>query len=58
VRKLLLNDVGPRITAQSMERIGAYLGLPVRFKTFEEGWLICRRSARHSAVIRPSSGAS
>ena len=37
VRKLLLNDVGPRITAQSMERIGAYLGLPVRFKTFEEG---------------------
>jgi pimeloyl-ACP methyl ester carboxylesterase len=58
VRKLLLNDVGPRITAQSMERIGAYLGLPVRFKTFEEGWLICRRSAPHSAVILPSSGAS
>jgi pimeloyl-ACP methyl ester carboxylesterase len=51
VRKLLLNDVGPRITAQSMERIGAYLGLPVRFKTFEEGWPICRRSAHHSAVI-------
>ncbi|WP_066738558.1 alpha/beta fold hydrolase [Cupriavidus sp. D384] len=37
VRKLLLNDVGPRITAQALERIGAYLGLPVRFKTFEEG---------------------
>ncbi|MWL87007.1 MULTISPECIES: alpha/beta fold hydrolase [unclassified Cupriavidus] len=37
VRKLLLNDVGPRITAQAIERIGAYLGLPVRFKTFEEG---------------------
>lgn len=37
VRKLLLNDVGPRITLQAMERIGAYLGLPVRFKTFEEG---------------------
>lgn len=37
VRKLLLNDVGPRITASAVERIGAYLGLPVRFKTFEEG---------------------
>ncbi|GJG93013.1 alpha/beta fold hydrolase [Cupriavidus pauculus] len=37
VRKLLLNDVGPRITLQAIERIGAYLGLPVRFKTFEEG---------------------
>ncbi|TWG80369.1 pimeloyl-ACP methyl ester carboxylesterase [Cupriavidus gilardii J11] len=37
VRKLLLNDVGPRIAASAVERIGAYLGLPVRFKTFEEG---------------------
>lgn len=37
VRKLLLNDVGPRITASAVERIGSYLGLPVRFKTFEEG---------------------
>jgi len=37
VRRLLLNDVGPRITASAVERIGSYLGLPVRFKTFEEG---------------------
>lgn len=37
VRKLLLNDVGPKIAASAVERIGAYLGLPVRFKTFEEG---------------------
>lgn len=37
VRKLLLNDVGPKIAAPALERIGAYLGLPVRFKTFEEG---------------------
>ncbi|MGO4302555.1 alpha/beta fold hydrolase [Cupriavidus sp. RAF12] len=37
VRKLLLNDVGPKLAAQAVERIGAYLGLPVRFKTFEEG---------------------
>ncbi|QET02061.1 MULTISPECIES: alpha/beta fold hydrolase [Cupriavidus] len=37
IRKLLLNDVGPKIAPQALERIGAYLGLPVRFKTFEEG---------------------
>ncbi|WP_432259840.1 alpha/beta fold hydrolase [Cupriavidus sp. TMH.W2] len=37
VRKLLLNDVGPRLAPSAVERIGAYLGLPVRFKTFEEG---------------------
>lgn len=37
IRKLLLNDVGPRLAPQAVERIGAYLGLPVRFKTFEEG---------------------
>lgn len=37
IGKLLLNDVGPRMTATSLARIGDYLGLPVRFPTFEEG---------------------
>jgi len=37
IRKLLLNDVGPRVTESSLTRIGAYLGLGVRFKTFDEG---------------------
>lgn len=37
IRRLLLNDVGPRITETALTRIGAYLGLPVRFKTFDEG---------------------
>ena len=37
IGKLLLNDVGPRMTETSLTRIGAYLGLPVRFKTFDEG---------------------
>lgn len=70
VRKLLLNDVGPRITAQAMERIGAYLGLPVRFKTFEEGLAylqtISSSFGRHtaeqwrelnSAILKPVQGA-
>ncbi|WP_019449282.1 alpha/beta hydrolase [Cupriavidus sp. BIS7] len=70
VRKLLLNDVGPRITAQSMERIGAYLGLPVRFKTFEEGLAylqtISASFGRHTpeqwrelngAILKPVQGA-
>ncbi|MBY4729488.1 alpha/beta fold hydrolase [Cupriavidus pauculus] len=70
VRKLLLNDVGPRIAAQAMERIGAYLGLPVRFKTFEEGLAylqtISASFGRHtpeqwrelnSAILKPVQGA-
>ncbi|PLQ00123.1 alpha/beta fold hydrolase [Cupriavidus pauculus] len=70
VRKLLLNDVGPRITAQALERIGAYLGLPVRFKTFEEGLAylqtISTSFGRHTpeqwrelngAILKPVQGA-
>lgn len=36
IRKLVLNDVGPRLHAQAMSRIGAYLGLPMRFKDIDE----------------------
>ncbi|SPR96237.1 alpha/beta fold hydrolase [Cupriavidus taiwanensis] len=70
VRKLLLNDVGPRIAPSAVERIGAYLGLPVRFKTFEEGLAylqtISASFGRHSAeqwrelnaaVLKPLQGA-
>ncbi len=69
VRKLLLNDVGPRIALQAMERIGAYLGLAVRFKTFEEGLAylqtISTSFGRHtpeqwrdlnSAILKPVQG--
>jgi len=37
IRKMLINDVGPRVTESSVSRIGSYLGLDVRFKTFDEG---------------------
>ncbi|CAG9172586.1 alpha/beta fold hydrolase [Cupriavidus respiraculi] len=70
VRKLLLNDVGPRIAPSAVERIGAYLGLPVRFKTFEEGLAylqtIGASFGRHtpeqwrelnSAILKPVQGA-
>lgn len=36
VRKLVLNDVGPRIEPASLTRIGSYLGRPVHFQTVEE----------------------
>ncbi|WP_354675088.1 alpha/beta fold hydrolase [Cupriavidus alkaliphilus] len=70
VRKLLLNDVGPRIAPSAVERIGAYLGLPVRFKSFEEGLAylqtISASFGRHSAeqwrelnaaILKPMQGA-
>ncbi len=36
IRRLVLNDVGPVITAVSLARIGDYLGTPPRFDSIEE----------------------
>ena len=37
VRRLVLNDIGPAIRVEAVQRIGSYLGLPQRFATVEEG---------------------
>jgi pimeloyl-ACP methyl ester carboxylesterase len=37
VQKMLLNDIGPRVEAVSVARIGDYLGKPVRFETLQQG---------------------
>lgn len=37
VRRLVLNDVGPKLEASALARIGAYLGQPARWSTVEEG---------------------
>ena len=36
IRRLVLNDVGPVITAASLERIGTYLGAAPRFDSIEQ----------------------
>lgn len=36
VRRLVLNDVGPTIQPAALQRIGAYLGQPVHWRTVEE----------------------
>ncbi|MDP3629205.1 MAG: alpha/beta hydrolase [Hydrogenophaga sp.] len=35
-RKLVLNDVGPALSWQAIQRIGTYLGVPVRFDSIEQ----------------------
>jgi pimeloyl-ACP methyl ester carboxylesterase len=35
VRRLVLNDVGPTIQAQALQRIGSYLGLPMRWDSVD-----------------------
>ncbi|MDR3398239.1 MULTISPECIES: alpha/beta fold hydrolase [Paraburkholderia] len=37
IRKLLLNDVGPHLEPVAVQRIGDYLGKPVRFDTLQQG---------------------
>ena len=36
IRKLLLNDVGPRLNFEALQRIGQYIGEDVRFDHFED----------------------
>jgi pimeloyl-ACP methyl ester carboxylesterase len=36
IRRLVLNDVGPAIQWQALERIGSYLGQPMRWRTVDE----------------------
>lgn len=36
IQRLILNDVGPVLTAQSLSRIGQYVGQPVSWETFDE----------------------
>jgi len=52
VRRLVLNDVGPEIQWEAIERIGAYLGNTGRFATFEEAadamWAISRSFGPHT----------
>lgn len=37
IRRLVLNDVGPGLEYSALQRIGAYLGAPLRFGSVEEG---------------------
>ncbi len=62
VRRLVLNDVGPAIAWQALQRIGQYLGQPVRFDSLEQGvaalWAISTPFGPHTpeqwlALSRP-----
>ncbi|HTJ97480.1 MAG TPA: alpha/beta hydrolase [Rhodocyclaceae bacterium] len=45
IHKLVLNDVGPVITAVSLQRIGQYLGNAPRFNTYAEGEAFVRMTS-------------
>ncbi|MEW6704803.1 MAG: alpha/beta hydrolase [Pseudomonadota bacterium] len=52
VRRLVLNDVGPAIRYEALQRIGQYLGQPVRWKTLDEAadylWSISQSFGPHT----------
>jgi pimeloyl-ACP methyl ester carboxylesterase len=62
LRRLVLNDVGPVIQPAALQRIAAYLGLPVRWSSLDEAadalWSISQGFGPHSreqwlALTRP-----
>lgn len=62
VRKLVLNDVGPRIEWSALQRIGSYVGVPVHFESEEAAadalWAISSSFGAHTreqwlALTRP-----
>jgi pimeloyl-ACP methyl ester carboxylesterase len=52
VRRLVLNDVGPAIEPAALQRIGSYLGQPVRWATLDEAadalWAISQGFGPHT----------
>ena len=52
IRRLVLNDVGPAIEPVALQRIGSYLGAPVRWATLEEAadalWAISQGFGPHT----------
>jgi pimeloyl-ACP methyl ester carboxylesterase len=62
VRRLVLNDVGPIVQFQALQRIGQYLGYPVRWRSEQEAadalWTIASSFGPHTpeqwlALTRP-----
>ncbi|MCM2348238.1 alpha/beta fold hydrolase [Acidovorax soli] len=54
VRRLVLNDVGPAIEWDALQRIGQYLGAPVRFDSLQQAadamWAISSSFGPHTAA--------
>ncbi|MBT9596777.1 MAG: alpha/beta hydrolase [Vitreoscilla sp.] len=52
IRRLVLNDVGPKIEYESLVRIGQYLGLPVHWNSLDEAadalWAISQGFGPHT----------
>jgi pimeloyl-ACP methyl ester carboxylesterase len=62
VRRLVLNDVGPKLEAVAIQRIGSYIGVPVHWRSVDEAadglWSISKGFGPHTreewlALTRP-----
>lgn len=50
VSRLVMNDVGPRLDAVALQRIGTYLGQPISFDSFEAGVAYIRQVSQSFGV--------
>ena len=52
IKRMLLNDIGPRIEREALERLGTYVGKAIAFDTKAEGLVymqgICAKIGRHT----------
>ena len=53
IRRMILNDVGPKIEASALNRLSDYVGKPLRFKTKKEGLIYLNRICAPFGTFTP-----
>jgi cobalt-zinc-cadmium efflux system protein len=53
IRRMILNDVGPKIEASALSRLSDYVGKPLRFKTKKEGLIYLNRICAPFGTFTP-----
>ncbi|MEY3848415.1 MAG: hypothetical protein RL615_1405 [Pseudomonadota bacterium] len=53
IKKMILNDVGPRIEPTALKRLGDYVGKPLRFNSKKEGLIYLNRICEPFGTFTP-----
>jgi pimeloyl-ACP methyl ester carboxylesterase len=53
IKKMIINDVGPRIEATALKRLNDYVGKPLRFNSKKEGLIYLNRICEPFGTFTP-----